>query len=73
MDFKKTPQMNNMTSSELENLMNIVNTNTSFNEATKLIRSKSNDGLSKAIKSLKDKQSVWPELIMVRKYYLKKK
>jgi hypothetical protein len=67
MESIKQTLMNNMNmnSSELENLMNAVNLNSSFLEATKIIRSNSQEGLSKSIKALKDRPSIWPELIIV--------
>ena len=65
MDSKKQTLMNNMNPIELENLMNMVNINSTFLEASKIIRSNSHEGLSKSIKALKDKPSVWPELIIV--------
>jgi len=63
METKKQNLLNN---TDLESLMNIVNLNSNLMEATKSIKSKNNESAIKALKALKDKPGVWPELIIVK-------
>jgi len=63
MDATKMQSMLN--NSDLESLMNMVNLNSNLLEATNSIRSNNNEKAIKAMKALKDKPAVWPELILV--------